>query len=184
MMNVFLGLLLAASAALGQDPRKPPPNPGSPKSSDPGGITFGGRTRPELLPNPYRFNAALEVVAQAIPAALEKQKLTLDEVKSRPRDGFFVIKPHIFAQGILTSKSSLEYYAFLPAADARTWTRGRYRLEIVMSPVDGQGTHVTVNAEMEGMAQDVIAGSWVKLQSKGTAENEFLIALREIIELK
>jgi hypothetical protein len=182
--HVLIGLLMWSAVALGQDPRQPPPNPGSTKPGGSGGITFGGKTKAELLPNPYRFSATLDVVAQAILPAIKNKQLSLDEQKSRPREGVFVTQPYVFVQGILTSKAELEHYATMPAADARTWLKGRYRLEITITPVDAQGTLVAVNAEIEGLAQDVLTSNWVKGQSKGLAENEFLIALREVIELK
>lgn len=184
LIGIFICLLLWSPLALGQDPRKPPPNPGTPKPAETGGITFGGKTKVEVLPNPYRFNATLEVVAQAIRQAIQDKHLTLDEQKSRPRDGVFVTTPYVFTQGILTSKAELEHIATLPAADVYTWIKGRYRLEIIMSPVDAEGVNVTVNAVIEGLAQDVLSSNWVKGESRGVVENDFFLALRELIELK
>jgi len=184
IMSVLIGLPLIAPVAMGQDPRKPPPNPTTPKSEDTGGISFGGKTKVELLPNPYLFNAALTVVAQAIPVVIEQQKLALDEEKSQPRTGLFITRPYVFTRGIAVSKAELQHAAHLPAEEARTWNSGRFSLEIRMSPVEATSTRVTVTATVEGLAQDVLASNWVKCESKGVVENEFLLALRQYIELQ
>jgi len=184
IISVPICLALISPLALGQDPRKPPPNPNTPKSGSTGGIGFGGKAKVEQLPNPYLFNAALTVVAQAIPQVIEQQKLALDEEKSQPRHGLFITQPQVFARGIAVSKSELQHVAHLPAEEARTWTSGRFSLEIRMSPVDATSTRVTVNATIEGLAQDVLSNHWVKAESRGVLENDFLRALREYIELR
>ena len=181
---MFIVLALISSFVFGQDPRKPPPNPTTPRSEGTGGIGFGGKAKVEQLPNPYTFNAALLVVAQAIPQVIENQKLELDGEKSRPREGLFITKPHVFTRGVAVSKAELQYVANLPAAEARNWISGRYSLEVRMAPVTATTTHVTVIATIEGQAQGVLANNWVKCESKGVVENDFLLALRQYIELQ
>jgi len=184
VLCLLICLIGLASPAVGQDPRKPPPNPDTPRSGTPGGFGFGKKTVEERLPNPYLFRAALTVVAQAIPHVIKEQGLTLDEEQSRPREGLFVTKPHVFARGSAVSRAELQHVAELPAAEARAWISGRYRLEIRISPVDATGTHVTVVALIEGLAQNVLSNSWIKCSSKGVLENQFLRALRDYIELQ
>ena len=184
IISVLIGLALISPLALGQDPRKPPPNPTTPKTENTGGIGFGGKAKVEQLPNPYLFNAALTVVAQAIPHVIEQQKLALDQEKSQSRNGLFITQPHVFTRGIAVSKAELQYVAHLPAEEARTWASGRFSLEIRMSPVDATSTRVTVTATIEGLVQDVLSNNWVKCDSRGVVENEFLRALREYIELQ
>lgn len=177
-------LIAMGSTSLGQDPRKPPPNPTTPKPGDTGGIGFGGKVKDELLPNPYFFHAALSVVAQAIPTVIQQKKLTLDEQKSQPRSGLFITQPYVFTRGMAVSQAELQHVAHLPAAEARTWISGRFSLEIRMSPVEAAITQVTVTATVEGLAQDTLTSQWVKCESKGVVENEFLRALRQYIELQ
>jgi hypothetical protein len=177
-------LILISPVVRGQDPRKPPPNPTTPKTEDTGGIGFGGKAKTERLPNPYIFSAALTVVAQAIPQVIKQRGLTLDEEKSQPRNGLFITQPYLFTRGIAVSKAELQYVAQLPAEEAHTWASGRYSLEIRMSPVEAAATRVTVNATIEGLAQDALSSTWVKAESRGVIENEFLIALRQYVELQ
>lgn len=183
-VTALILLIFMSSTSLGQDPRKPPPNPTTPKPEGTGGIGFGGKEKVVQLPNPYLFNAALTVVAQAIPVVIEQQKLALDEEKSQPRNGLFITRPYVFTRGIAVSKAELQHVAQLPAEEARTWNSGRFSLEIRMSPVEATSTRVTVTATVEGLAQDVLASNWVKCESKGVVENEFLLALRQYIELQ
>lgn len=183
IIGILIGLGLTSPVILGQDPRKPPPNPTTPKSENTGGIGFGGKAKVEQLPNPYTFNAALTVVAQAIPHVIEQQNLVLDQEKSRPRDGLFVTKPSVFTKGA-HSQPELQRVAQLPVAEARSWISGRSSLEIRMSPVDATGTRVAVNAAIEGQGQDVLSTKWIKCDSKGVLENDFLVALHQYIELQ
>jgi hypothetical protein len=172
------------SVVEGQDPRQPPPSPNTPKSAGHGGIDFGGKIREGLLPNPYRFNAALTVVIQAVPEVVKEQKLALDQEKSHANEGLFITTPHVFTRGNAVSRAELERVSHLPAAEARSWASGRYRLEIRVSPVEATSTHVTVTASIEGLAQDVLSSKWVPCASNGVVENDFLKAVRAYIELQ
>jgi hypothetical protein len=183
-LSAMICLLLIGGVVLGQSPRKPPPNPTTPKTEGTGGIGFGGKARVERLPNPYVFGAALTVVAQAIPRVIQQQQLILDEERSQPRTGLFVSKSREFVRGIAVSKAELQRVAQLPAEEAHTWTSGRYVLEIRMNPVDATATRVTLTAIVEGLAQDALSSNWVKTDSRGELENEFLLALRQYIELQ
>ncbi|MBI3952148.1 MAG: hypothetical protein HY314_17000 [Acidobacteria bacterium] len=183
-LSAMMCLMLVSPTVLGQDPRKPPPNPTTPKTEQTGGFGFGGKAEVERLPNPYIFNAALTVVAQAIPQVIKQQNLVSDEEKSRPRDGVFITKPQVFSRGIAVSRAELARVAQLPAEETRSWASGRFSLEIRMSPVDATSNSVMVNATIEGLAQDALSSKWVKADSRGTLENEFLLALRQYIELQ
>lgn len=172
------------AVAVGQDPRQPPPSPGAPKPGGRSGIDFGGKVRDELLPNPYRFNAALSVVMQAVPEVIKQQKLTLDQEKSRPHEGLFITTPYVFTRGNVVSRAELERVSQLPVAEARSWASGRYRLEIRVSPVEATTTQVLVTAVIEGLAQDTLSSKWVPCVSLGVLENDLLKALRNYIDLQ
>lgn len=184
VLILFLVVMWLSAVALGQDPRQPPPSPGAPKPGGRSGIDFGGKARDELLPNPYRFNAALSVVMQAVPEVIKQQKLTLDQEKSRPHEGLFITAPTVFTRGNVVSRAELERVAQLPVAEARSWAGGRYRLEIRVSPAEATITQVLVTASIEGLAQDVLSSKWVPCVSLGVLENDLLKALRTYIELQ
>lgn len=183
IINALIFLLLLSQLTLGQDPRKPPPDPTNPEPKS-GVIGFGGKEKVEWLANPYRFSAPLALVAQAIKQVIKDEKLVLDEEKSQSRNGLFVTKPHVFTRGMAFAKTDLLHVADLPAEETRSWISGRYSLEIQMSPVDARGTHVTVIALIEGQAQGMQSNHWFKSASKGVLENDFLLALRQYIELR
>jgi hypothetical protein len=43
---------------------------------------------------------------------------------------------------------------------------------------------VTVTADIEGFAQDIMSSTWIRGRSRGVIENNILRALRERLELK
>lgn len=179
-------VLLAATAT--QDPRRPPPTADAPERPKGTALTFGGKTKEELLPNPYRVQMPPDRVSAAVEQVLKDTELPLDARTSWARAGIFVTEWFEFAKGI-NSKSELMRVADLPAGEIHNWSGGRYRLEIKVGLVETNVSLVTVNAVIEGLFQDVAAktkettdGTWVACQSRGVIENNILRALRDLVE--
>jgi hypothetical protein len=184
---ILLQTLLAATSSA-QDPRRPPPTADAPERPKGAALTFGGKTKEEILPNPYRVQAPPDRVSAAAGEVLKEIELPLDKQNSRPRAGIFITEWYEFAKGI-NSKSGLLRVADLPAGEIHNWSGGRYRLEIKVNLVETNVSLVTVNAVIEGLFQDVAAriketadGTWVACQSKGVIENNILRALRDLVE--
>jgi hypothetical protein len=166
-----------------QDPRRAPPNPTTPERPKGTAITFGGKAHEEVLPNPYRFALPPEIVSDAIVEVLKELELTLDERESRPRTGLFRTDWYVFSKGIHT-KNELLRVADLPSSELHNWTRARYRLEIRVNLIESNATTVTVVAEIEGLAHDLVSSAWIRCRSRGVIENNLLRALRERLEAK
>jgi len=140
-----------------------------------------GKTRTrERLANPYRMNARRDVLLSNIEAALQENKIIVDEASSRPKDGIIITQPFVFAKGPVTTLSVLSRYAIVPDGDA-AWTRAQYTLTIEVQSIDGIQNNVSVNAKIEGRAGNGLGSEWRTLQSSGLAEDEFLSKLVELI---
>ncbi|MCS6816072.1 MAG: hypothetical protein N2443_07380 [Blastocatellia bacterium] len=170
-------------ASVRQDPRRAPPNPTTPERPKGTAITFGGKTHEEILPNPYRFALPPEIVSNAVVELLKELELTLDERESQPRTGLFRTEWYVFSRGIHT-KSELLRVAELPESELHNWTHARYRVEIRVNLIESNVTTVTIIAEVEGLAQDVVSSTWIRCRSRGVIENNLLRALRERLEAK
>lgn len=186
LIIVLQTALFAAASA--QDPRRPPPTADAPERPKGTALTFGGKTKEEVVPNPYRVQVPPERVSEAVEQVLKEIELPLDARRSRTRGGIFVTDWVEFAKGI-NSKSGLLRVADLPAGEIHNWTGGRYQLEIKVGLVETNVSLVTVNAVIEGLYQDVAAktkvttdGTWVACQSRGVIENNILRALRGLVE--
>jgi len=173
----------ASAATPWQDPRRAPPNPTTPERPKGAAITFGGKGHEEILPNPYRFSQPPEVVSAEVAEVLKELELPLDERESRPRMGVFRTDWYVFSKGLPT-KSELLRVADLPNGDLHNWTRARYRVEIRVTLIEPNATTVTVTADIEGFAQDIMSSTWIRGRSRGVIENNILRALRERLELK
>jgi|GEM_PF-666354 hypothetical protein len=173
----------ASTATLWQDPRRAPPNPTTPERPKGTAITFGGKGHEEILPNPYRFSQPPEVVSAEVAEVLKELELPVDERESRPRMGVFRTDWYVFSKGLPT-KSELLRVADLPNGDLHNWTRARYRVEIRVALIEPNATMVTVTADIEGFAQDIMSSTWIRGRSRGVIENNILRALRERLELK
>lgn len=132
------------------------------------------------LANPYRLNARRDVLVGNITEVLKEKKFVIDEAASRTKEGFIVTEPFIFAKGAIITNSELNRYADLPNSDT-LWTRGRFTLTIEVQSIDGVQNNVFVNAKVEGRSENGLRSEWTTLQSSGTAEDEFLIKLVEMI---
>jgi hypothetical protein len=143
------------------------------------GIDFGkGKTQaPPPLPNPYRFQAANDVLTKAVQELMRDRKLILDETVSKPETGLLVSQPYTFTRGSFVTSSELFRFAEVPRTEQSNWTRGRYTLVVEIQPIDSSTSNVSVNARVEGRSDNVLGAEWLSLRSNGTAEEEFLVAL-------
>jgi hypothetical protein len=143
------------------------------------GMDFGkGKTQPPPpIPNPYRFQAANDVLTKAAQELMRERKLIMDDTVSKPETGLLVSQPYTFTRGTVVTSSELFRFAEVPRTDQGNWTRGRYTLIVEIQPIDGTNSNVSVNARIEGRSDNVLGAEWLSLRSNGTAETEFLVAL-------
>jgi len=157
---------------------------GNNKTNNAGGrsIDWGlGKTKVrDRLDNPYRMNARRDVLVENVMNALQERKIIVDDSASRSKDGIIVTQPFIFAKGAVITKNELNRYAVLPNSDT-SWTRGRYTLTIEIQSIDGIQNNVSVTAKVEGRSENGLQSEWTTLQSSGTAEEEFLVKLVEMV---
>ncbi len=132
------------------------------------------------LDNPYRMNARRDVLVDDVMEVLLLKKIIVDDSASRPKDGIIVTQPFIFAKGAVITKNELNRYAILPNSDT-SWTRGRYTLIIEIQSIDGIQNNVSVTAKVEGRSENGLQSEWTTLQSSGSAEDEFLVKLVELV---
>ncbi|MEO8435390.1 MAG: hypothetical protein ABI596_10890 [Pyrinomonadaceae bacterium] len=135
----------------------------------------------QLIPNPYRLSARRDAIVKAGVDLMRDRKMIVDEAASRPDEGVVISQPYTFIKGAVVSKSQLGRFANLPDVTAGEWTRGRYTITVMVQPIDGIASNVTVNAKIEGRTDGARGAEWISLQSTGTAEQEFLRALIENI---
>ena len=133
-----------------------------------------------MLANPYKLNSRRDALVETILDTLREQKLVLDEASSRLKDGIIVTQPFIFAKGSVIAQNEMNRYA-APDAFPHTWTRGRYTLTIEIQSIDGVQNNVSVNAKVEGRAENGILSEWTTVSSSGLAEDEFLAKLIEAV---
>jgi hypothetical protein len=147
------------------------------------GINFGkDKTKAVvLLPNPYRLTARRDVVMRTIADVMRDRKLILDEAASKPDVGIIVSQPYTFIKGTVVAQSELNRFAEIENSQARGWTRGRYTITVEVQPIDGTSSNISVNAKIEGRSDGPSGAEWITLQSKGTAEQDFLNALIDAI---
>jgi hypothetical protein len=176
-------LFAVSSSRAAQDPRRPPPNPGSPDRPGAVAITFGGKANAEILPNPSRFQTPPEKTIEAVADLLKELQLDLDREKSHPRAGIFLTAWYVFAKGIAT-RSELARVADMSDQEIHNWTAARYRLDIRVNLVESDSSLVAVTAEIEGRSQDVMTSAWIKRPSRGVIENNILRSLRDRLEGK
>jgi len=134
----------------------------------------------EMLANPYKINSRRDVLVENILFALKEKKILVDEAASRVKDGFIITQPFVFAKGAVISKNELNRYAIVDDP-ATVWTRGQFTLTIEVQPIDGIQNNINVTAKVEGRAGNGLVAEWTTLQSSGTAEDEFLSKLVELV---
>ena len=147
------------------------------------GLDFGrGRTAAVLpIPNPYRITARRDVIVKATAEVMRDRKLIVDESVSKPGEGTIISQPYTFIKGAVVSRSQLGRLANVPELSSRDWTRGRYTITVLVQPIDGITSNITVNARIEGRTDGPRGPEWETLHSTGVAEQEFLGALIESI---
>jgi len=147
------------------------------------GINFGkDKTKAVvLLANPYRLTARRDVIMRTVADVMRDRKLILDEATSKPDEGIIVSQPYTFIKGTVVAQSELNRFAEIENSQARGWTRGRYTITVEVQPIDGTSSNISVNAKIEGRSDGPSGAEWITLQSKGTAEQDFLNALIDAI---
>lgn len=181
----ILIFVLAASAQKGVDSQtktiKDDGNRVTTRSTDATRSFDWGKGKTKLrdqLANPYRLAGRRDVLIEAIVDVLKEQKVIVDDVSSRPRDGIIVTQPYVFAKGAVVASNELRRYATIDDPDS-AWTRGQYTLTIEIQSIDGVQNNVSVNAKIEGRAGAGLGSEWRTLRSSGAAEDEFLAKLVE-----
>jgi len=147
------------------------------------GINFGkDKTKAVVtLPNPYRLTARRDVIMRTVADVMRDRKLIVDDAASKPSEGIIVSQPYTFIKGTVVAQSELNRFADIENSPARGWTRGRYTITVEVQPIDGTSSNVSVTAKIEGRSDGGSGAEWITLQSKGTAEQDFLNALIEAI---
>lgn len=157
---------------------------GTQRSNEPPSRSFDfgkGKTKVrEQLANPYKLNSRRDVLIENVIAVFKEKKLLVSDAASRKNEGIIVSEPFIFAKGAVISRNELNRYAVLPNSDA-SWTRGRYTLTVEINSIDGIQNNVSVTAKVEGRSENGLFSEWMTLQSTGTAEDEFLVKLVEMV---
>lgn len=134
----------------------------------------------EALPNPYKFTARRDVLIGMVVDALREKKLVVDEAASRPREGVIITLPFVFAKGAVITQNELNRYGILESSPA-AWTRAQYTLTVEVQAIDGIQNNVFVNAKVEGRAGNGLTSEWVTVRSSGSAEDEYLSKLVELV---
>lgn len=160
------------------------PTTGTQSSNEPPSRSFDfgkGKTKVrEQLANPYRLNSRRDVLIETVMDVLRDNKMLVSEAASRKADGIIVTEPFVFAKGAVITRNELNRYAVLPNSDT-SWTRGRYTLTIEVQSIDGIQNNVSVTAKVEGRSENGLQSEWTTLSSTGTAEDEFLVKLVELV---
>ena len=147
------------------------------------GINFGkDKTKATvMLPNPYRLTARRDVIMRTVADVMRDRKLIVDDAASKLDQGIIVSQPYTFIKGTVVAQSELNRFAEIENSQGRGWTRGRYTITVEVQPIDGTSSNVSVTAKIEGRSDGGSGAEWITLQSKGTAEQDFLSALIEAI---
>ena len=129
------------------------------------------------LDNPYPIGVPREKIIETVRGVLQECKIELNEERTRLSEGKLTTKPIVFSRGG-TTRNNLEYFAAMPASDVRSWTQGRYFLEITALPLDQNRSQIFIAAHIEGRYADASTGpQWVEGQSNGRLEDEVLRGL-------
>ena len=128
------------------------------------------------LDNPYTINVPREQIAKEIQEVFQSCNIELDKERTKVEKGQYATKQWQFTQG-LNTKTDLQNVSNLPAADARNWLKGRYRLEINILPLDEKRSQLQVIAYIQGQMADVVGTKWIDSPSNGKIEDETLRGL-------
>lgn len=151
-------------------------------ASTPGQIQLSKPKPEEALPNPMIVPASRDEVRAIVRQMLETKGIPFDKDDCDAQTGECAIlsKPLVFIKGI-TTKSQLEHYCEVPAADVRNWSKGRYTLRIQISPASPKTAQVGIYARFEGLVEDTIGSQWIPLSSKGELEDQLMRCLNQRI---
>lgn len=132
------------------------------------------------LPNPYMMAAPRDEILTATKQMFEAREIPLDKEDCNQLTGecTLISKPVIFIKGTMT-KSQLEHYCEVPAANVRNWTKGRYVLRIQIAPTSPRNAQVGVYCKFEGMADNFTGNEWITLTSKGELEDKLLRCIED-----
>ncbi len=154
------------------------------RPNDAGGRAFDwGKDKTKTrgrLPNPTKLTARRDALIASIIDVLRDQKIVVDDVSSRKKDGIIVTQPYVFAKGSVIAQNELTRYGILESNDT-AWSRAQYTLTIEVQSIDGIQNNVSVNAKIEGRATNGLRAEWVTVRSSGVAEDEFLSKLIESV---
>lgn len=145
-----------------------------------GQIQFDRPKTDRRVPNPSIIAASRDEVLTVIKQMLETREIPIEKEDCNTTSGecTLVSKPVVFIKGI-TTKSQLEHYSEVPAADLRNWIRGRYTLRVQIGPASPNTSQVGVYARFEGMTDGVIGSDWVLLTSRGELEDKMLKCIQD-----
>lgn len=136
--------------------------------------------RPKVEPpldNPYTMGVSREQILQTTREVLKGCGIALNEERSKASDGKLATQAVVFTRGV-TTRNDLEYLAAMPASEVRSWTQGRYYLEITALPLDQKRSQLFIAAHIEGRYADAMEGAkWIEGQSNGRLEDEVLRGL-------
>ena len=143
-----------------------------------------GKPKPEKpLPNPFILGASRDETIKAAKQMLETREIPLEREDCSQQSGecTLISKQVIFIKGI-TTKSQLQHYCDISAADVRDWSKGRYVLRIQVSPVTPATAQVGMAAKFDGMTAGVVGSEWVALTSRGELEDKLLRCLDQRVK--
>lgn len=136
----------------------------------------------QRLPNPLMISASREELITITKQMFEAREVPLDKDNCDQLTGecTLISKPVTFITGSIATRSQLEHYAEVPAANVKNWERGRYTLKIQITPAAPKTTQVAVYATFEGKTNDFSGQNpWVQLRSKGELEDKFLRCIQD-----
>ena len=138
-------------------------------------IQFDKPKAEKPLPNPVIIQAPRDEAVTVTKQMLETREIPIDKDNCDPVSGECTIisKAVIFIRGI-TTRSQLEHYCTVPAANVKNWTRGRYVLRFQITPASPKSSQVGIYAKFEGQTDGLSNNEWVLLSSKGELEDKLL----------
>jgi hypothetical protein len=138
-------------------------------------IQFDRPKAEKPLPNPSIIQAPRDEALTATKQMLETREIPIDKEDCNQLTGECTVisKSVIFIKGI-TTRSQLEHYCTVPAANMKNWTRGRYVLRFQITPASPKSSQVGIYAKFEGQTDGLSGNEWVQLSSKGELEDRLL----------
>lgn len=134
----------------------------------------------QRLPNPYMMAAPRDEIMTSTKQMFEAREIPLDKEDCNQLTGecTLISKPVTFIKGT-TTRSQLEHYCEVPAANVQNWSKGRYVLRIQISPASPRQSQVSVHCKFEGMIDSFTGNEWVQLTSKGVLEDDLMRCIED-----